>query len=83
VDRLVNDTKIGEALPLLAFTLEQLSKGAGRGGWLSMERYEQLGGVQGTLSKQADLAMAEAVAKTHRTPEDVLAGLLQLVVVGT
>jgi WD40 repeat protein len=81
VNQLVEDTETGEALPLLAFTLEQLAKNVRRGGQLSMERYEELGGVQGALIKQAELALAEAVAKTHRTRDEVLAGLLQLVVV--
>ncbi len=81
VARLVGDTATGEALPLLAFTLEQLAEGVGRGGQLSMARYDQLGGVQGALIKQADLALAETLAKTHRTRDQVLAGLLQLVVV--
>ena len=81
VDRLVDDTGTGEALPLLAFTLEQLAKGVSRGGQLSMERYHQLGGVRGALIKQADEAMAEALAKNRRTRDQVLAGLLQLVTV--
>ena len=81
VTRLAHDAGTGEALPLLAFTLEQLAEGVGRGGQLSMARYDQLGGVQGALIKQPDLALAEALAKTHRTRDQVLAGLLQLVVV--
>jgi WD40 repeat protein len=81
VARLAHDADTGEALPLLAFTLEQLAEGVGRGGQLSMARYDQLGGVQGALIKQADLALAEALARTHRTRDQVLAGLLQLVVV--
>ena len=60
VARLVADTGGGEALPLLAYTLEQLAEGVGRGGRLLMSRYEQLGGVQGTLTRQADAALAEA-----------------------
>ncbi len=47
VDRLVDDTNTGEALPLLAFTLAQLAEGVTRGGRLSSARYDQLGGVQG------------------------------------
>jgi WD40 repeat protein len=81
VARLVEHTDTGEALPLLAFTLEQLAEGVGRGGQLSMARYDQLGGVQGALIKQADAALAEASKKTHDSTNQVLAGLLQLVVV--
>jgi len=49
VDRLVADTGSGEALPLLAFALAQLADGVGRGGRLSADRYEQLGGVRAAL----------------------------------
>jgi energy-coupling factor transporter ATP-binding protein EcfA2 len=81
VARLVADTDSGEALPLLAFTLAQLAEGVGRGGHLSTARYEQLGGVQGALTRQADAALAEAIAATGRGREQVIGGLLQLVTV--
>jgi WD40 repeat protein len=79
--QLVADTDTGEALPLLAFTLAQLAEGVGRGGQLSLARYEQLGGVQGALTRQADAALAEASAATGRSREEVIAGLLRLVTV--
>ncbi|HVE95728.1 MAG TPA: AAA family ATPase [Pseudonocardiaceae bacterium] len=47
VARLVADTDSGEALPLLAFTLSQLADGIHRGGQLSQQRYDQLGGGPG------------------------------------
>ena len=81
VARLVADTDSGEALPLLAFTLAQLANGVGRGGRLSRERYDQLGGVQGALTRQADEALADAIAASGRHREEVIAGLLQLVTV--
>lgn len=77
VERLVADTDTGEALPLLAFTLAQLAEGVGRGGQLSMARYEQLGGVHGALTRQADAALADAMTSTGRTCNEVLAGLLR------
>ena len=52
VARLVADTDSGEALPLLAYTLAQLADGVGRGGRLLASRYEQLGGVQGALTRR-------------------------------
>jgi WD40 repeat protein len=79
VDRLVDDTDSGEALPLLAFTLAQLAEGIGRGGRLSSGRYEQLGGVQGALIHQADAALADATTTNGRSAEQVIAGLLRLV----
>ena len=81
VDRLVGDTDTGEALPLLAFTLEQLADGVGRGGQLSTARYEELGGVQGALVRQADAALADARAAAGRSPGEVIGGLLRLVTV--
>ena len=79
VDRLVADTDTGDALPLLAFTLAQLAEGVGRGGQLSAARYEQLGGVQGALTRQADAALADAITAGGRNREEVIAGLLGLV----
>ena len=42
VVRLVADTADGDALPLLAYTLAQLTQGVSRGGSLSRERYNRL-----------------------------------------
>ena len=81
VDRLVADTVTGEALPLLAFTLNQLAAGLSRGDALSAARYDELGGVQGTLASQANAALVAAASMTGRTQAEVLAGLLQLVAV--
>lgn len=81
VARLVADADTGEALPLLAFALSQLADGVGRGGRLSMGRYEELGGVQGALRHQADAALAAACAAGRRGRDDVIAGLLRLVTV--
>ncbi|MEV6241950.1 TIR domain-containing protein [Lentzea sp. NPDC051838] len=81
VDRLVADTDTGEALPLLAFTLQQLAEGVGRGGRLSPERYARLGGVAGALAGQADQALEAAVDRTGQRPDEVIAGLVRLVTV--
>ncbi len=81
VARVVGDTDSGEALPLLAFTLAQLAEGVGRGGRLSAQRYDQLGGVRGALARQAEAALAEASAASGRGRAHVIAGLLRLVTV--
>ena len=81
VARVIEDTDSGEALPLLAFTLAQLADGIGRGGQLSEARYEQLGGVQGALTREADAALVDAIAAGGRSREEVIAGLLRLVTV--
>jgi WD40 repeat protein len=81
VSRLVDDTDGGEGLPLLAFTLAQLADGITRGGRLSSTRYDQLGGVQGTLIHQSDAALADALIAGGRHREEVIGGLLRLVTV--
>ncbi|KJK51112.1 hypothetical protein UK23_08295 [Lentzea aerocolonigenes] len=77
--RLIDDTGDGTALPLLAFTLAELSDGVRRGGRLSSARYDALGGVRGALLAQSDAALLAAT--TGRTAPDVLAALLSLVTV--
>ncbi|MGH8573721.1 MAG: WD40 repeat domain-containing protein, partial [Gammaproteobacteria bacterium] len=47
----------------------------------SSTRYDQLGGVQGALTRQADAALADAIATGRRSHEQVIAGLLRLVTV--
>ncbi len=81
VARLVADTAGGESLPLLAFTLRQLAEGLPAGGTVTLSRYEDLGGVQGALTRHADAALAEAVGVSGLTEREVLAGLTRLVTV--
>lgn len=80
VETMVSDARSGEALPLLAYTLQRLALGVQRGGALSMERYEDLGGVAGALSHRADLALEAAAERSGWSREDVIASLLHLVV---
>ncbi len=81
VDRLVGDTDDGEALPLLAFTLNRLADGLSRGERLLAARYEELGGVQGALARHADAALAAAVHGSGLDGKRVLASLAQLATV--
>jgi hypothetical protein len=65
VDRLVADTGSGDALPLLAYTLAQLTEGAARNGiyrhaQLSLTQYDQLGGVRGAIERHANEALKDA-----------------------
>lgn len=75
VDRLIADTGSGDALPLLAFTLEQLATG---GETLSSERYKNIGGVQGALVRHADATLAKAVTASGASAEQVLGALVRL-----
>lgn len=81
VARLVTDTGDGQALPLLAFTLQRLYVQARRAGTttLSDVLYETTGGVRSALIEHANVALDKAATATGRSREEVLAGLLQLV----
>lgn len=81
VTRLIEDTGSGDALPLLAFTLEQLVADAGRGDVLTHRRYDEIGGVQGALQRQADEALATACEVTGKSPDEVIDELLNLVTI--
>jgi hypothetical protein len=77
VARMVADTGSGNALPLLAFVLERLAHGVDRGGRLSAECYDSLGGVRGALTLRANAALSNATGRSA----EVLAGLLWLVII--
>ncbi len=82
VQRMVEDTSGGDALPMLAWTLQQLYRGAGPGPErvVTVDAYEALGGVIGALERQADRLTAEL----HRRGQGdlVLPTLLKLVTIG-
>lgn len=67
VQRMVEDTTGGDALPLLAWTLQQLYHDAGPGPErvVTAKAYEALGGVVGSLQRQADLLTDELHRRGH------------------
>jgi energy-coupling factor transporter ATP-binding protein EcfA2 len=73
VQRLVEDTGSGDALPLLAFTLNRMAADA-TDGRLTHAAYDAIGGVQGAIASRA----AE-VAHGGRTEQDVAESILHLV----
>ncbi len=81
VQRMVEDTTGGDALPLLAWTLQQLYHDAGPGPErvVTAEAYEALGGVVGSLRRQADLLTDELTRRGHGGL--VLPTLLKLVTI--
>jgi WD40 repeat protein len=81
VARLVADSGGGEALPLLAYSLEQLAEGLTRGGRLSYQRYLDIDGVQGALQRQADAALQDASTTSGVGTDEVIAALLNLVTI--
>ena len=81
VQRMVEDTTGGDALPLLAWTLQQLYHEAGPGQvrMVTAKAYEALGGVVGSLRRQADLLTDELHRRGYSGV--VLPTLLKLVTV--
>lgn len=76
VARMVDDCGGGDALPLLAYTLQELYlRAGGAGGTVSEDMYRALGGVAGALSERADRIAAEL------TGAPVMATLLRFVTV--
>lgn len=73
VQRLVDDTGSGDALPLLAFTLARMATDA-EDGRLTHAEYDAIGGVRGAIASRA----AE-VATGGRTEEQVAEAILHLV----
>ncbi|MEU2899287.1 nSTAND1 domain-containing NTPase [Streptomyces sp. NPDC001273] len=58
VDTIVDETGTEDALPLLAYLLQELYFASGPGGTVTEELYQQLGGVPGALARQADNTVA-------------------------
>jgi WD40 repeat protein len=79
VSQLVSDAGTGDALPLLAHTLQALYDRVGPAGRVSMDDYRALGGVSGSLVRQADRVAAELPAppESASIPE-TLASLVAL-----
>jgi WD40 repeat protein len=73
VERLVDDTGSGDALPLLAFTLARMAADA-EDGRLTHAEYDAIGGVRGAIASRAS-----EVATGGRTEEQVAEAILHLV----
>lgn len=54
IDTIVDETGADDALPLLAYLLQELYFASGPGGTVTQDLYRRLGGVAGALSRQAD-----------------------------
>lgn len=59
VDSIVSETGTDDALPLLAYLLQELYFASGPGGTVTEELYRRLGGVPGALARQADNTVTE------------------------
>ncbi|GAA0319862.1 hypothetical protein GCM10010302_68860 [Streptomyces polychromogenes] len=85
VSRIVDDCGGGDALPLLAYTLQELYRRAGGpGSVIGYAHYREVGGVAGALVGQADRIRAEllgADGEEGARPDPVVRTLLRLVTV--
>ena len=77
VQLMVDEAGGGEALPLLAFTLQELYLDAGRSRVVTGADYRRMHGVTGALRRQADRVTAELRAADPDSP--VMATLLRFV----
>lgn len=77
VNRIVEDTGGGDALPLLAYTLNALYLRSGRKGEIREQDYLELGGVAGALTRQADKVAHEL--ESLYTKDQILSVLLKFV----
>ncbi len=78
VERLVADATGGDALPLLAYTLERLWEAPRPGATLTLAQYDAIGGVRGSIRSRADETMRGL--EKSRSSDHVLDALLELVV---
>ena len=72
VDRLLADTETPDALPLLSFTLWVMCRDRRDDGRLEVAAYERLGGLQGTITREADAVLA--AARRDRKQDDLRTG---------
>ncbi|WP_116247809.1 WD40 repeat domain-containing protein [Nocardiopsis sp. FIRDI 009] len=79
VERIALDTGSGDALPLLAYLLQELYIRAGARGIATEADYRALGGVEGALARHADQVTAEL--RTEADLDRVLRVLLRFVTV--
>ncbi|MDG4798133.1 hypothetical protein [Micromonospora sp. WMMD1082] len=77
VDEIVEETGTPDALPLLAYLLQELYLAVGPGNMVTGQRYQESGGVAGALSRQADTVLAEL--RTRYDVALILSTLLRLV----
>jgi WD40 repeat protein len=77
IERMVEETTGGDALPLLGHTLYELARIAGEGGMVRREDYEHVGGVVGALQRRADQVLEELTTRGYGP--DTLPLMLKLV----
>jgi hypothetical protein len=81
VDRIMDEAGTDDALPLLAYLLQELYFASGPGETVTEDLYRSLGGVAGALARQADHTVDEINAGTGEGIDFVLRVLLRFVTV--
>ena len=77
VDRLLEDTGTSDALPLLAFALRVLWDRGQEDGTLTIQEYEELGGLGGAIAQEADAAL-ESVKRDPEIYEQLRAAFVRM-----
>jgi WD40 repeat protein len=80
VDRLLADTGTPDALPMLSFTLWVMCRDRHEDEPLAITAYERLGGLQGTIAREADAGLAAAVRDQRQ--DEFRQALLQMARLG-
>jgi formylglycine-generating enzyme required for sulfatase activity len=75
VEALVKDAHGGDALPLLAFTLERLFDEFGSDGELTLARYKSMGGIGGSIDRSLAQALRKADASADLLRRLIVPGL--------
>jgi hypothetical protein len=78
IDRILDETGGGQALPLLAYNLWNLAERAADDRRITRQHYEESGGVRATLRQQADGAFAQ-LSRDGVPADQVFSALLRLV----
>src|SRR5262245_60484623 len=66
-ERIVEDVRTADALPLLAYTLKALHEQGGADRRLTLEEYRSLGGVQGAIAAKLEWAATDPEPTTDET----------------
>ncbi len=80
VDRLLADTGTPDALPMLSFTLWVMCRDRHEDEALAIPAYEGLGGLQGSIAREADAVLA--VAAREQKQDDLRRALVQMARLG-
>ena len=64
-ERIIEDVRTADALPLLAYTLKALYDRAGADRRLTLEGYQSLGGVQGAIAAKLELVLSDPEPSTE------------------